>query len=71
MQRRAWAIGTRPGLDEHVLPLRFVSGGGKVTLLLLVIGIAVAAATQLELGPDLVERPAEVRGDRATWHSDR
>src|SRR6266487_3072223 len=44
--------GPGSGLVEHVLALGFVSGDGHVAVLVL----AVTAAAELELRPDLVER---------------
>src|SRR5215467_6875718 len=69
MRRRAWTIEARPGLDEHVLPFWLMSGDGEVAMLRL-LAIAVAAAAQLEFGPDLVERPAVICRNRARRHVD-
>ena len=58
--------GPGSGLDELVLPKRFVAGDGEVAVLVL----AVAAAAQLEPGGDLVDRPAAFRRDRPAGHVD-
>ena len=73
MQRPGLGISAGPGLDEHVLAFRLESGDGEVATLggvVVVLTLAFAAAAQLEFGTDLVQRPAALRGNRASRHSD-
>src|SRR6266566_7727767 len=65
------AGGARPGLGEHVLAEMLVPGHREMaSAAVVVVVVVVATAAQLELGPDVVERPAITRGDRLRRHPD-